>query len=264
MTKISRRSILGQTAAAGLVGVLSKGGSGSQSPKGIIKKGRLKQFAFRWSYSKIAFPEFCRADSEIGLTAIDLLSEEEWPIARENGLICSMAWAPKEIKIDTGLNVKANHDAIIRTLERLIPSAAKSNVPNVIAFFGNRRGVSDAEGKENCIVGLNRIRTVAEDHGVNVCVELLNSKINHKDYQGDHTAFGVEIVKAVDNFNSERSVIALVILMVDLAIQEFNAHVYAVIFSYFPDAIETNDAILFSFGITYAASIAEESDDIWQ
>jgi hydroxypyruvate isomerase len=133
------------------------------------------------------------------LTAIDLLSEEEWPIAREYGLICSMAWAPKEIKIDTGLNVKANHDTIIRTLERLIPSAAKSNVPNVIAFFGNRRGISDAEGKENCTVGLNRIRKVAEDHGVNVCVELLNSKINHKDYQGDHTAFGVEIVKAVDS-----------------------------------------------------------------
>ena len=199
MTKISRRSILGQTAAAGLVSVLSKGGSGSQSPKGIIKKGRLKQSVSRWPYSKIAFPEFCRAVSEIGLTAIDLLSEEEWPIAREYGLICSMAWAPKEIKIDTGLNVKANHDTIIRTLERLIPSAAKSNVPNVIAFFGNRRGISDAEGKENCTVGLNRIRKVAEDHGVNVCVELLNSKINHKDYQGDHTAFGVEIVKAVDS-----------------------------------------------------------------
>jgi hydroxypyruvate isomerase len=75
--------------------------------------------------------------------------------------------------------------------------AAKAGVPNVITFFGNRRGMRDSEASENCVVGLNRIKKVAEEHGVTICVELLNSKVDHKDYQGDRTSFGVEVVKAV-------------------------------------------------------------------
>jgi hydroxypyruvate isomerase len=70
-------------------------------------------------------------------------------------------------------------------------------VPNLITFFGNRRGMADAEAVANCVAGLNRIKKVAEDNGVTICVELLNSKVNHPDYQGDHTAFGLEVVKAV-------------------------------------------------------------------
>jgi hydroxypyruvate isomerase len=99
--------------------------------------------------------------------------------------------------IPDGLNVKANHDAIVRHFEQTIPRAAAQHVPNVIAFFGNRRGMPDAEAIANCVEGLNRVKKVAEDHGVTICVELLNSKVNHPDYQGDHTAFGVEVVKAV-------------------------------------------------------------------
>ena len=70
-------------------------------------------------------------------------------------------------------------------------------MPNLITFFGNRRGMADAEAAANCVAGLNRVKKVAEDNGVTICVELLNSKVNHPDYQGDHTAFGVEVVKAV-------------------------------------------------------------------
>ena len=69
-------------------------------------------------------------------------------------------------------------------------------MPNVITFFGNRRGMPDAEAIANCIDGLNRVKKIGEDNGVTICVELLNSKVDHKDYQGDHTAFGVEVVKA--------------------------------------------------------------------
>ena len=99
--------------------------------------------------------------------------------------------------IPDGLNVKANHDAIVSNFERLIPRAAAMHVPNVITFFGNRRGMSDEEAIANCVEGLNRVKKIAEDHGVTICVELLNSKVNHKDYQGDRTAFGAAIVKAV-------------------------------------------------------------------
>jgi len=95
------------------------------------------------------------------------------------------------------LNVKASQDAIVRNLERLNPHGAAEPVPNVIAFFGNRRGMGDQEAIANCVEGLNRVKKIGEDHGVTICVELLNSKIDHKDYQGDHTAFGAQIVKAV-------------------------------------------------------------------
>jgi hydroxypyruvate isomerase len=143
-------------------------------------------------------PEFCKAVAGMGLTAIDLLEEKDWSIVRDHGLICSMGYAGGG-SIPDGLNVRANHDAIVKNFEEKIPIAAKLQVPNVITFFGNRRGMPDAEAIDNCIAGLNRVKKIGEDHNVTICVELLNSKVDHKDYQGDHTAFGVQIVKAVNS-----------------------------------------------------------------
>jgi hydroxypyruvate isomerase len=162
----------------------------------VVKNGRLKQSVARWTYRDIPMREFCRAVAEMGLTAMDLLEEPEWPIAREFGLTCSMAYAGGGT-IRDGLNVVANHEAIVRSFERTIPRAAASGVANVITFFGNRRGMSDEAAIANCVAGLNRVKTVAEDHGVTICVELLNSRVNHPDYQGDRTAFGLAVVKAV-------------------------------------------------------------------
>jgi hydroxypyruvate isomerase len=141
-------------------------------------------------------PDFCRAVAGMGLTAIDLLNEPEWQVVRDHGLICSMGNAGGG-SIANGLNVKANHDAIVKGLELNIPKAAAQKVPNVITFFGNRRGMADGEAIANCVEGLNRVKKVAEENGVTICVELLNSKVDHKDYHGDRTAFGVEVVKAV-------------------------------------------------------------------
>ena len=162
----------------------------------VVKNGRLRQSVSRWPYQKIALPEFCRACADMGLTAIDLLEEPDWDVVRQNGLICSMGYAGGG-SIADGLNVKANHDKIVENFERMIPRAARAKVPNVITFFGNRRGMPDQEAIENCAAGLNRVKRIAEDHDVTICVELLNSKVNHRDYQGDHTAFGVAVVEAV-------------------------------------------------------------------
>ena len=162
----------------------------------VVRNGRLRQSVTRWPFRSIPLPDFCRAVADMGLTAIDLLEEVEWPAAREHGLVCSMGYAGGGTIAD-GLNVTAHHDAIVRNFERTIPRAAAERVQNVITFFGNRRGMSDDQATANCIAGLNRVKKIAEDHGVTICVELLNSKVNHKDYQGDHTAFGVEVVKAV-------------------------------------------------------------------
>jgi hydroxypyruvate isomerase len=169
---------------------------GAAFAAGVVKNGRLKQSVSRWPYAKIPLPDFCRAVAEMGLTAVDLLEEAEWPVARQHGLICSMGYAGGGT-IRDGLNVTANHDAIVRNFERTIPRAAAQRVPNVITFFGNRRGMGDEEATANCIAGLNRVKKIAEDHDVTICVELLNSKVNHPDYQGDRTAFGAAIVKAV-------------------------------------------------------------------
>jgi len=164
----------------------------------VVKNGRLKQSVSRWCYRQIPMPEFCRAVADMGLTAIDLLEEPDWEVVRQYGLVCAMAYAGGG-SIKDGLNVKANHDAIVRNFERLIPKAASLKMPNVITFFGNRMGISDEEATANCIAGLNRVKKIAEDNGVTICVELLNSKVTHPDYQGDRTAFGVNIVKTVNS-----------------------------------------------------------------
>jgi hydroxypyruvate isomerase len=99
--------------------------------------------------------------------------------------------------IATGFNDRAKHPMLLRELETTIPRAAREGVPNVIAMFGNRKGRSDAEGVAACVAGLRAIAPLAEEHGVTVCVELLNSKVDHADYQGDRTAFGAEVVRGV-------------------------------------------------------------------
>ena len=195
MDPITRREALASGTAAILARVGAPLAAAAQEGKAVTK-GRLKQSVSRWCYGKIPMPEFCKAVAAMGLTAIDLLGEADWPVVRDHGLICSMGNAGGG-SIPDGLNVKANHDNIVRNFERLIPKAKAMQVPNVITFFGNRRGMSDEEATANCIEGLNRVKKIGEENGVTICVELLNSKIDHKDYQGDRSRFGVEIVKAV-------------------------------------------------------------------
>jgi hydroxypyruvate isomerase len=159
---------------------------------------RLKQSASRWCYGKIPLPDLCRSAKQIGLSAIDLLQPEDWQVVQDNGLVCSMGYPTKRNDfIATGFNDRANHAMLLRELEQTIPIAGKQGVPNVIAMFGNRKGKSDAEGLDTCVEGLNKIKALAEDQKVTICVELLNSKVDHADYQGDHTAWGAQVIEAV-------------------------------------------------------------------
>ncbi|HEX4600667.1 MAG TPA: TIM barrel protein [Gemmatimonadales bacterium] len=160
--------------------------------------GRLKQAVCRWPFAGIPFPAFCRAAAGMGLAAIDLLGPEYWPQMHEYGLGCSMGYAAiRPDFIAVGFNDRANHAMLWRELETALPLAARHGVPNVIGMFGNRRGRSDAEAIDNCVAGLRRIAPLAETQGVTLCLELLNSKVDHPDYQGDHTAFGLAVVRAV-------------------------------------------------------------------
>jgi hydroxypyruvate isomerase len=196
-TRIRRRDILTGAIGVGLAGVAEIQAQPTVTGRAVTR-GRLKQSVCRWCFQKIELRTFCKAVADMGLTAVDLLTEEEWPVAKEFGLMCSMG-SGMGGPIEHGLNDPANHEKIVASLPAGIPRAAKAGVPNVIAFFGNRRGRSDAEAIANCVSALNRVKQVAEDSGVTICVELLNSKVNHKDYQGDHTSFGVAVMSAVNS-----------------------------------------------------------------
>ena len=163
-----------------------------------MRAGRLKQSVSRWPYSKIPLGEFCRACTAMGIVAIDLLQPEDWAAVRDAGLVCSMGYPTKRQDfIPTGFNNPANHAMLLRELETTIPLAAKAGVPNVIAMFGNRYGASDADAVAACVAGLSKIKPLAEEQKVTVCVELLNSKIDHGGYQGDHTTFGAAVMEGV-------------------------------------------------------------------
>jgi hydroxypyruvate isomerase len=195
LTRREALSVAAGAAAAAVAGPLARAAS-AQTPARAVRKGRLKQSVSRWCYKQIPEREFYRAVADMGLPAVDLLEQDQWAVVREYGLVCSMGYGGGGTIAD-GLNVVANHDAIVKGLSAAAPVAARHGVPNLITFFGNRRGMPDAEATKNCVAGLNRLKGVAEDNGVTICVELLNSKVDHADYQGDRTAFGLEVVKAV-------------------------------------------------------------------
>jgi hydroxypyruvate isomerase len=158
---------------------------------------RLKQSVARWCYQKMGLDDLAKQAARIGLKGIDLISYKEWPVVQKYGLTPAMT--PGAGNISDGLNRKENHDRLEREFRENIERAAAAGVPNVITFSGNRRGLPDDIGLDNCVAGLNRVKKLAEDKGVTICLELLNSKVDHKDYQCDHTAWGVEVIKHVDS-----------------------------------------------------------------
>jgi hydroxypyruvate isomerase len=198
---LTRREVLVALALAPLAAGSGRlTGAHATRTDGGVRAGRLKQSVSRWPYVKIPLPEFARACAAMGLQAIDLLQPDDWAVVRDHGLTCSMGYpTARRDFISTGFNDPANHAMLLRELERTIPLAARAGVPNVIAMFGDRRGRPDAEAIAHCVHGLSQIKRLAEDQGVTVCVELLNSKVDHRGYQGDRTTFGVEVVRAVDS-----------------------------------------------------------------
>jgi hydroxypyruvate isomerase len=157
--------------------------------------GRLKQSVCRWCYDKIPLDTLCQAAKEIGLQSVELLDEGEWAVAKRHGLTCAVANGPSDIAL--GFNRPSEHDRLVRESERLLPLVAAAGLPNMIVFSGNRGGMADAEGLENCVKGLQRITPTAERLGVTVVMELLNSKVDHKDYMCDRTPWGAELVRRV-------------------------------------------------------------------
>jgi hydroxypyruvate isomerase len=200
---VSRRALLGRLAVA--AGALASApGAATASPAmpaatPAASAGRLKQSVCRWPYASIPLPDFCRRVRQIGLAAIDLLYIDEWSAAHDAGLDVSLGYASRRERfIETGFNDPANHALLLKELEIAIPLASRARVPNIIAMFGNRTPhIGESAAVANCIAGLSKIAPLATEHGVTICVELLNSKVDHAGYQGDHTAFGAAVVSGV-------------------------------------------------------------------
>ena len=187
---MNRRSFV-QTAAAGSAAVLSA----AAQVKPVERKGKLKQSVCRWCYSKIPAEDFARESARLGLKSVDLVPQSEWPVMKKYGLALTMTGGGTTIP--DGFNRKENHAGIEERFRESVKNAVEHGAPSLIVFSGNRKGMSDEEGLENCVIGLKKVMPIAEDKNLLVCMELLNSKVNHADYMCDRTKWGVELVKRV-------------------------------------------------------------------
>ncbi len=167
---------------------------------GNALKNNINHSACKWCYDSIPFEEFCIAAKEIGLKAIDLAGPEDWPILKKYGLDSSMCNGA-EINLTDGFNDKQFHAQLIKNYTEMIPKVAAAGYKNLICFSGNRRGMSDETGWNNCVEGLKQLIPLAEKHNVILVMELLNSKIDHEDYQCDKSYWGIELVKRIGSGN---------------------------------------------------------------
>jgi hydroxypyruvate isomerase len=191
-----RRDVLGGAVALAAAGLAAarRSEAAAQAP---AVRGRLKQSVSRWCFGKMTLDELCGHAARIGYKGIDLLEPKDWPVVRKHGLVCPLGSLGAPITIEKGLNRVENYGPILDALARGIDQAAEAQVPNLVCFSGNRAGMSDEEGLDNCARGLRQIAPHAEEKGVTLCVELLNSKVDHKDYMCDHAAWGAALVRKV-------------------------------------------------------------------
>ena len=149
----------------------------------------------QWCFPDIPLPEFSRAVRAIGIESVELLEPKDWAAVRNEGLTCALARGPDTIT--DSFNRRENHAQLVPAFQQRLRDCAAAGIPNVVCFSGNRRGQSDEEGLEICAEGFKQLVSTAEKVGVTLCLELLNSKIDHPDYQCDRTAWGVELCRRV-------------------------------------------------------------------
>lgn len=204
---ISRRAALGRLAAAaaaiGAMPLLASADTVAGKPAPAkAAPGRLKQSLSRWT-SKAPLPELCKRLKSLGFAGVDLLYVDEWAVAIDNGLAVSMGYPTRRDNfIEMGFNDPANHATLLKELEATIPLARRAGLTNMITMFGMRKpGIDEHQAVDNCVAGLSKIAPYAAEHGITLCVELLNSKVDHHGYQGDSTAFGVAVMKGINSPN---------------------------------------------------------------
>ena len=179
--------------------ILAGAGVLAANAQKVTRKGRLKQAVTRGCFrgSKMSMEEMCGHAARLGAQGFDLIGPDQFPVLKKYGLVPTMVGGGSGIK--SGINLKENHAGIEPKMRAAIQATADAGAPNVIVMAGDRAGVSDEEGMDNCVIFLNKIKSFAEDKGITLCMELLNSKVNHPGYMCDRTAWGVEVCKRVNS-----------------------------------------------------------------
>ncbi|MFM8912342.1 MAG: hydroxypyruvate isomerase family protein [Flammeovirgaceae bacterium] len=166
----------------------------------VAANGKINHSVCQWCYNDIPLEELCRAAKRFGIKSIDLLNSTQWATAAKYGLTCAMAYA-NDWGLQRGFNNPAFHEQLLKDYSLNIPKAAEAGLKNVICFSGNANGLTYEQGLENCARGLEPVMKIAEKHNMLVSMELLNSKVDHKDYQCDHTDWGVKLCEKLGSPN---------------------------------------------------------------
>lgn len=200
----SRREALKQLAAgslaAGTLTSLSSFANQAMEESESLK-GNINHSVCSWTYNFMPLDELCSTVKKLGFAAIDLLAPKDWPTIQKNGITCSMCYTAGRISLTEGWNNTSNHAWLINDFTEAIPLVAKAGYKNLICFSGNRNGMDDHTGMKNCADGLKQIIGLAEKEGVIIQMELFNSKVDHKDYMADKSAWGVSLCKLIGSPN---------------------------------------------------------------
>ncbi len=158
----------------------------------------LKQ-SFCWGgfAARVPAPQLLRSAAEMGLSGVELLPREYWQMAKDHGL--TIVSVDGHGTIQEGLNRREHHQRIEQEIRAKLALAETWGIRHLIVFSGNRARLDDQSGIAYTAEGLSRVAKAAEDAGVTLVMELLNSKVNHRDYQCDHVAWGVEVCRRVDS-----------------------------------------------------------------
>lgn len=190
----TRRTALKTAASFGILSAATKAGLAAETARA---DGRLQQSVCKWCYRGMELEELCEHAAKMGIVSVELLGKDQWATLEPYGLTCAVGNGICSIR--DGTNRVENHASIEKNARDLIAAAKRAGVPSLILFSGNRGGMSDEEAWDNSAKVINRIKGQAEDEGVTLLMELLNSKVNHPDYQCDTTAWGVELLKRVES-----------------------------------------------------------------
>ncbi|TCD03756.1 hydroxypyruvate isomerase [Pedobacter psychroterrae] len=195
----SRRSMMKKVAATAVAAMVGENlfahVSASEAALGPLK-GRINNSVCKWCYNAIPLEDFCLAAKKMGITGLDLIGPKDWAIVKKHGLTVALADGAGK-GINQGFNDPLLHDELVKSYEDLIPKAAEAGISQIICFSGTRKGLDDEQGIKNCVAGLKRLMPTAEKYNVTIVMELLNSKVDHRDYQCDHTKWGVAVCEGV-------------------------------------------------------------------
>jgi hydroxypyruvate isomerase len=194
---IATLGAVGASTACATGGTVERAASDGHVTRVANKASTIKQSVCRWCFNDMPLDDLAANAKRIGLHSVELIGPADFETIKKHGLMCAMVSQAGPGGIPKGWNRVDNHSWLIPAYEERITQVAAEKWPNVICFSGNRDGLSDQEGLENCAKGLKQLMPAAEKAGVTVCMELLNSKVNHPDYQCDHTPWGVKLVQMV-------------------------------------------------------------------